>query len=136
MMVTEILYAGFKDPSGHKVVTRDGRPLALGPSKKLWNHSPTGFEWGYAGSGPAQLALALLLDATGDKDLALSLHQKFKFAKVANFKREANFIIMRSEILEWVKQQQQPPPPPPAAELVQVPPPATEPAKPPRRPKE
>ena len=30
------------------------------------NHSPTGFEWGYNGSGPAQLALALLADATGD----------------------------------------------------------------------
>jgi hypothetical protein len=26
----------------------------------LWNHSPTGLEWGYAGSGPAQLALALI----------------------------------------------------------------------------
>src|SRR5467141_965015 len=26
------------------------------------NHSPTGFAWGYGGSGPAQLALALLID--------------------------------------------------------------------------
>jgi len=24
------------------------------------NHSPTGFEWGYEGSGPAQLAFAIL----------------------------------------------------------------------------
>jgi len=28
----------------------------------LWNHSPDGFEWGYGGSGPAQLALAIYQD--------------------------------------------------------------------------
>lgn len=32
----------------------------------LRNHSPTGAEWGYGGSGPAQLALAILSDALGD----------------------------------------------------------------------
>jgi hypothetical protein len=34
------------------------RPLEL--RLDLFNHSPTGFEWGYGGSGPAQLALAIL----------------------------------------------------------------------------
>ena len=38
---------------------------------ELRNHSPAGFAWGYAGSGPAQLALAILLDATGSPTLAL-----------------------------------------------------------------
>ena len=42
------------------IVTVDGRPL--NPRLDLWNHSPTGFEWGYGGSGPAQLALAILAD--------------------------------------------------------------------------
>ena len=28
-------------------------------------HSPGGFEWGYAGSGPADLARSLLIDALG-----------------------------------------------------------------------
>jgi len=28
----------------------------------LVNHSPSGFEWSYGGSGPAQLALTLLAD--------------------------------------------------------------------------
>lgn len=37
--------------------------LPLHPSLRLRNHSPTGFEWGYLGSGPSQLALALVLDA-------------------------------------------------------------------------
>ena len=28
----------------------------------IFSHSPSGFEWGYLGSGPAQLALAILCD--------------------------------------------------------------------------
>jgi len=39
-------------------------------SLELADHSPSGFEWGYGGSGPAQLALALLLDYTDDKAFA------------------------------------------------------------------
>ncbi|MGH7979968.1 MAG: DUF6166 domain-containing protein [Limisphaerales bacterium] len=63
------------------VVTVDGRPL---PERKdLYNHSPTGFEWGYGGSGPAQLALALLADHLGDGDQALALYQEFKRRVVA-----------------------------------------------------
>lgn len=39
----------------------DGRLLDPKPSQKLVNHSPDGFAWGYAGSGPSQLALALCI---------------------------------------------------------------------------
>jgi hypothetical protein len=53
--------------------------LRLTPSLKIRNHSPTGFEWGSAGSGPAQTALALLLDWTRDAEVANQLHQDFKF---------------------------------------------------------
>jgi hypothetical protein len=63
-------------------VTVDGHPL--NPRLDLWNHSPSGFEWGYAGSGPAQLALALLADHLGDDDAAVSLHQDFKSQVVAS----------------------------------------------------
>jgi Family of unknown function (DUF6166) len=38
-------------------------PLAL--RLEIANHSPDGFEWGYGGSGPAQLALAILADHIG-----------------------------------------------------------------------
>jgi hypothetical protein len=41
----------------------DGVKLDPKPSQKLRNHSPDGFAWGYPGSGPAQLALAILLRA-------------------------------------------------------------------------
>jgi hypothetical protein len=42
------------------------------------NHSPTGFGWAYGGSGPAQLAYAILRDYLGDQVEAERLHQAFK----------------------------------------------------------
>jgi hypothetical protein len=62
-------------------VTVNGRPL--NPRLDLWNHSPTVFEWGYGGSGPAQLALALLADHLANDDVAITLYQDFKRAVVA-----------------------------------------------------
>ena len=66
-------------------VTVNGLPLK--PRLDLWNHSPSGFEWGYGGSGPAQLALALLADHLDDDDEAVQLHQEFKREVVAKFRR-------------------------------------------------
>lgn len=42
------------------VVTVDGEPLD--PAFEIRNHSPSGFNWGYGGSGPAQLGLAIVVD--------------------------------------------------------------------------
>jgi hypothetical protein len=54
--------------SGQSLVTvcdgQKSKPLPL--RLDLFNHSPTGFSWGDGGSGPAQLAVALLADALGD----------------------------------------------------------------------
>jgi|SRR5579859_1133707 len=55
----------------------------LDPRLDLHNHSPNGFEWGYGGSGPAQLALALVADHLGDSGRALALYQDFKREVVA-----------------------------------------------------
>ncbi len=68
----------------------------------LWNHSPLGFEWGYAGSGPAQLALALLADCTGDEGLAVRRHQDFKVAVLAGAPREG-FTLTGEAIEAWLK---------------------------------
>lgn len=51
-------------------------------SKKLRNHSPDGFNWGYGGSGPAQLALAIMLKFL-DNTRALELYQHFKSSVIA-----------------------------------------------------
>lgn len=42
------------------------------------NHSPGGFEWGYGGSGPAQLALALVADCWGDQYAVPKVYQRVK----------------------------------------------------------
>lgn len=63
------------------IVTVNGR--RLNPRFDLWNHSPTGFEWGYVGSGPAQLALAILADHCGDNEQALNFYQRFKWMVIA-----------------------------------------------------
>jgi hypothetical protein len=55
----------------------------------LANHSPTGFEWGYEGSGPSQTALAILADYLGDDREALALYQEFKHRCVANLPHHA-----------------------------------------------
>jgi hypothetical protein len=68
------------------LVTVNGRPL--NPRLDLWNHSPSGFEWGYCGSGPAQLALALLADHLADDRQALDLYQRFKWAVVTELPRK------------------------------------------------
>jgi hypothetical protein len=93
------LYLGDRTAAGC-VVTVNGKPLA--PRLDLGNHSPTGFEWGYGGSGPAQLALALLADATGDADVALALYQRFKREVVGRLDHDG-WSMTAEEIRGWVR---------------------------------
>ena len=66
------------------------------------NHSPTGFEWGYTGSGPAQLALALLLDVTGDRATAEHHYQAFKASFVASWDCHGGFSVSAKTIQQWI----------------------------------
>jgi len=65
-------------------------------------HSPSGFEWGYEGSGPADLALAILLAVTGDEKLADRLYQQFKRDVIARVPRDGA-VIKRVTIEEWIR---------------------------------
>ena len=89
------------DGAGPQPVYRNDDLLDPKPSQKLYNHSPNGFNWGYEGLGPAQLALALLLDATGDRDIALSYYQSFKRNVVAKWERR--WYITDRDIKNWLK---------------------------------
>lgn len=89
--------------SAPNVVTGDNRPLSPAPSLKLRNHSPDGFNWGYGGSGPAQLALGLLLDHTGDPQLAQDHYQSFKSAFVAGW--PDSWELTGAQIDEWLATQ-------------------------------
>lgn len=83
-------YTGYRTPQGCVVtVHRDGeapRPLDL--RLDLRRHSPTGPEWGYSGSGPAQLALALAADVLGDDERAQDVYQQLKLRVVAKLPKD------------------------------------------------
>lgn len=55
-----------------------GRKRPLRPRNDIRDHSPTGFEWGYGGSGPAQLALALVADCCGREFAIAPIYQRVK----------------------------------------------------------
>ena len=75
----------------------DGEVRLLDPRLDLVNHSPTGFAWGYGGSGPSQLALALLADVYDDQT-ALGAYQAFKWAWVAKLPQDQGWEITEDEI--------------------------------------
>lgn len=106
MRPPDTTYCGLRHvgPAGEVLgteVTVNGRPLLIDPSRQVRDHSPTGFEWGYGGSGPSQLALALLLDATGgDRDLSTRCYHWFKWATVSGW--GDTWRITAGEIHGWL----------------------------------
>jgi len=95
-------YAAIRTAEGLRVYA-DTAPLA--PRHDLRNHSPTGFEHGYCGSGPSQLSLALLADALGNDEQALAAYQDFKadvIAKIPN--ADASWHLTAERITSWFKQ--------------------------------
>ncbi len=84
------------------------------------HHSPTGFEWGYGGSGPADLALNILecvlrrMRYKGPKttmrfgecfDLAWRLHQEFKWHFICHIDPEGGRIAV-AQVETWIKVRQ------------------------------
>ncbi len=99
------VYCGVRDPLYGIQVTAEGQTLDPAPSQRVHNHSPDGFEWGYNGSGPAQLALALLLHATrGNTECAVDLYQRYKSQVVAGWAK-VGWVTTRAHILRWIGEQ-------------------------------
>ncbi len=80
----------------------NGDILSPARSLKVVNHSPTGFCWGYRGSGPAQLALALMLEYTLNQEDALALYMHFKDDVISKLPGGEDFEITEDAILAWV----------------------------------
>ncbi len=91
-------YQGHRTATGADVTVREeaGEERPLNPRFDLRNHSPTGFEWGYAGSGPAQLALALAADVLGNDERAQDIYQDLKSKLVGRLK--GDWIISEGEV--------------------------------------
>jgi hypothetical protein len=109
MKASDKVYEVRRDGEGGPVIaTVNGAPLP----HIVW-HSPTGFEMGYGGSGPADLALSILADHLGEQPteqtmrhttpLCWKYHQAFKFAFVA---LNRDFLrITTAEIAAWLKRE-------------------------------
>jgi hypothetical protein len=82
----------------HDLYILDDKVLILEDSLKHVNHSPTGFSYGYGGSGPAQLSAAIMLELTG----SVSGHQQFKWGVISQLDRDRNeFTILFNLSGEW-----------------------------------
>lgn len=71
-------------------------------------HSPTGFEWGYGGSGPADLALNTLLRMGCDREEAEWWHQAFKSAFIAPIPQEGGRVPLE-EMQSWLQAKREKP---------------------------
>ena len=109
--VAKITYLAERDDVDHAVEARklvhftDGslRSVSLPIRSDIRDHSPSGVEFGYAGSGPALLALSILADAVGP-ERAVGLYQKFKRDFVARADGD-EFRVTQEQIEEWVAKQ-------------------------------
>lgn len=102
-------YQGIRRPDGLHVVVNNGKTLT--PLKHHVRHSPTGFECGYGGSGPSDLARCILIDHLDRHYLAeresvvpgVDRHyQDFKTEVVAGLDRRG-FDLPAEKIDEWLK---------------------------------
>lgn len=96
------LYRGVRQER-EAVVYVDNVKLDIEPSRKLRPSDAT-YEWGYLGSGPQQLAIAILLDATGSESTTLAHYTAFKYDFIGPAEFQG-FTILESQIHDWLKKQ-------------------------------
>jgi hypothetical protein len=91
------------DPGVVTVARRvDAQTIHSKPLKHLVRHSPTGMNWGYGGSGPADLARSILGDFLGIDDPHPALYQQFKFEKIAPLNQDGHWAIPADVIVKWL----------------------------------
>ena len=77
------------------------------PLKHIVRHSPDGFQWGYGGSGPADLALSILTDYCETNNIKNvspdTLYLKFKKDFIAT--ADQHLSIDFDDIKIWLKRQ-------------------------------
>jgi len=92
---------------GDVVCSRDENGITTNVPCRITKHSPDGFEWGYAGSGPADFALNILSCYIGEQETRKNgLYQDFKFQFVAKLPTEGG-TIKRDDILKWLEEKKE-----------------------------
>lgn len=97
------VYIGYEDNQGNPVHITELNPVR---SQQIINHSPNGFNWGYSGSGPGQCALAILLEVTKDKEVALRWYNHFTKEVIAHIPTDQKIQILETKISEWIESKQ------------------------------
>lgn len=123
-MPDEKIYRVYRDEDGGEpggvfcdvdVLNDAGQRRRIYALVHLAHHSPTGFEYGYGGSGPADLALSILRDHFGEQVYPAQLvtgehqcwrhHQRFKADWLARVpRRMLTFSISTTAITTWLEQ--------------------------------
>lgn len=67
------------------------------------NKNPTGVGCGYGGSGPHQLALAILADFLHDDAKALSLMKAFSWDVIARLPRDREWQLSEAQLAQWLQ---------------------------------
>lgn len=85
----------------------EGIKLSPAQSLKVLNKSPDGFAWGYAGSGPSQLAIAILLALTGNEKFAKRHYQDFKDLYITKLSIDKDFELDINDVNNWINSQKE-----------------------------
>jgi len=98
------IYRGFNEggntASPHLITVTDGLNERL--LEHHVKHSPTGLSWGYAGSGPADLARSILWDYFGEEPHP-GAYQALKRDFVALWPQDGNWVLTSDEIAQWLQ---------------------------------
>ena len=112
------IYMGIKKGPGPQDVVvfyTDGSHQTR-PLRHIMRHSPDGFQWGYGGSGPADLALSILCDciigavpalfdnSTLNPKLAEKYYQLFKRKFIEPADRQ--LYIKESDLMRWISEKE------------------------------
>jgi len=106
----KVIYLGIKEEIGPchvnvKILAETAnRATATYALRHIEKHSPDGFQWGYGGSGPSDLALSILTDYCRrfeeDESQAEKYYQKFKKDFIATAGNE--LYIGSEQINDWL----------------------------------
>lgn len=98
-----IEYKGIVNGYVEHIVLRveDGVERSLPLRLDIRHHSPDGFSWGYSGSGPSQLALALLADCC-DKETALKYYMEFRDKIIRPLSIHDGFVLTQNKVTGFI----------------------------------
>ncbi len=104
-----------------EVVNMASGKRRVAPLRHVNYHSPDGFEWGYVGSGPADLALSILahhlgetwvngpylrkLKMTQEAPLCWKFHQDFKRDVISTLDRDS-WELTHTDVHNWLMKQE------------------------------